>query len=178
MNSHWRTIPGFIQVGILGTTHGATGEMKFHVDDRYFDECLEVQFLFVEIEGDKVPFEVEGFRATQDLLVKFQRVGDPSDAADLIGCRVYLPSDELGKKRQREASGLNYINLDGMHLIDEEAGDLGIIKEIRAFPEQEMAVITYRGNEVLVPLNDTFIQKVDEAARSVYVSLPKGLLDL
>jgi len=56
-------------------------------------------------------------------------------------------------------------------------GEIGTIDEVLEMPQQEMAFLKYKGRDVLVPLNEQFIQSVDEGNRRVMVDLPDGLLD-
>ena len=62
-------------------------------------------------------------------------------------------------------------------MVDALLGEIGIIDEVLEMPQQEMAFLKYKERDVLVPLNEQFIQSIDEANRQVMVDLPDGLLD-
>jgi 16S rRNA processing protein RimM len=38
--------------------------------------------------------------------------------------------------------------------------------------------VTHQGKEVLIPIQDQIILKVDKAAKKVYCQLPEGLLEI
>ena len=66
----------------------------------------------------------------------------------------------------------------GFVLVDIEGQDIGVIKEVVQYPEQLMAVVDVDSQDVLVPLNETFIQGVDPEQSAIWVDLPEGLLDI
>jgi 16S rRNA processing protein RimM len=61
---------------------------------------------------------------------------------------------------------------------DKELGILGVIEEIIEMPMQVLAKIVITGKEVLLPINDQSLVKVDKKQQIVHVDLPEGLLDI
>ncbi|MDX1479179.1 MAG: ribosome maturation factor RimM [Saprospiraceae bacterium] len=172
----WETIPGFTRIGVVGKTHGAAGEVKIHIDDAYLEIALETSFLFVDRAGSQVPYEVEGRRIARGLVVKLSGIDDTGQAALLTGAAVSLPGS-VSTPQDDDEIGLEYAHLTGYTMVDKKWGSLGRIKTVTAFPQQEMAVLDYQDQEVLVPLNQAFITSVDSSQQSVVVDLPAGLLD-
>ena len=178
VTDRWRTISGFIRVGRLGTTHGAQGEIKLIADEAMIDDIGAAEFLFVDIDGDRVPFEVAGFRITKDLLVQFHSLEDQGAASRLTGSEVFLPEEEVQSSTSETLPSTRYSKLVGMEMHDSVHGNLGEILEVRVYPEQELAVLELNGHEVLIPLHDDLILDVDSQSNVVEVDLPEGLLDL
>lgn len=173
----WRTIPGFVRVGICGKTHGTAGEIKLRIDPGREEACLSSAFLFIDIDGSKVPFAIDGMRRTRDLLVSFADVSDNTKASKFVRREVFLPSDEVDKEPVEIPSDLEFYHLTGMKLYAN--GELiGQIEEIREFPQQEMAVVMYQNSEILIPLNASLILSIDDKERKVEMELPDGLLEL
>jgi len=173
----WRTIPGFVKVGICGKTHGADGEIKLRIDQGREEVCLSSTFLFIDIEGSKVPFAIDGMRRTRDLLVSFAEVTDNSKASKFVGREVFLPSDEVVEQLDELPSTLEFSYLTNMKLYA-NGEYVGIIEEVREFPQQEMAVVTYQESEILIPINNSLIVSIDESEKKVEMKLADGLLDL
>lgn len=174
---NWRTIPGFVRVGICGKTHGAEGEIKFRIDPGREEACLASAFLFIDVDGSKVPFAIDGMRRTRDLLVHFADVTDNSLASKFVGRVVYLPSDEVEETAPEIPSDLEFYELIGMTIFS--SGEVvGRIEDVREFPQQEMAVVNYHGSEILIPLHSTLILAIDEAQKRIEMTLPSGLLEL
>ncbi len=173
----WRTIPGFVRVGICGKTHGTDGEIKLRIDQGREEDCLSSAFLFIDITGSKVPYAIDGIRRTGDLLVSFADVNDNTMASKFVGREVFIPSDEIDKEPLEVPSTLEFYFLTGMKMY--ASGEyIGLIEEVREFPQQEMAVVQHKGSEILIPLNQSLIVSVDEPANRVEMILPEGLLEL
>jgi 16S rRNA processing protein RimM len=73
---------------------------------------------------------------------------------------------------------LQYQHCQGFMIVDESLGELGVVKAIEEFPQQEMAIIMYHENEVLIPLNEFIIVNIDENKKVIQVNLPEGLLEI
>jgi len=173
----WKTIPGFVRVGICGKTHGADGEIKLRIDTGREEVCLSSAFLFIDIDGSKVPFAIEDMRRTRDLLVSFAGVKDNSMASKFVGREVFLPSDQVVEDVIEIPSSLEFIHLTGMTIYS-SGEPIGVIEEVREFPQQEMAIVTYRESQILIPLNMDLIASIDENEKRVEMTLPDGLLDM
>jgi 16S rRNA processing protein RimM len=61
---------------------------------------------------------------------------------------------------------------------DEVLGTLGTVKEVYSTGAQDVVIMIYKGHEVLIPLLDEIIPKVDKHAKVVHSRLPDGLLDV
>ncbi|HUM64244.1 MAG TPA: 16S rRNA processing protein RimM, partial [Chitinophagaceae bacterium] len=68
-------------------------------------------------------------------------------------------------------------NLLGYSIID-NGKVLGPILEVIEQPHQLLCRLDIQSKEVLVPLNETFLQKIDHRKKQVLVTLPEGLLDI
>jgi len=55
---------------------------------------------------------------------------------------------------------------------------LGEILEVIEQPHQLLCRLDIKGKEVLIPLNESFLQKVNHAKKQVNVELPDGLLEI
>ncbi len=178
MQEHWRTLQGFTRVGSTGKVRGREGEIKLYVEEHFLPDVLEAEFLFIEANGNKVPQQVEHIRELQDLLVKFVGIENPEAATQWASAEVFLPDDEISSGPEETKSGLEYQGLRGYEIKDKTYGNLGKIREVREFPQQEMAVLEVDGKEILIPLNPVFLIDIDQKKKTVLMSLPEGLMDL
>ena len=139
------------------------------------DDFFEEEFLFIKMDGIPIPFAVEElFEKGGRLVVKFEDVNDEEKALRLVKQEVF--SEIKTKKKGNE--NLSTAGLIGYHLIDSSFGDLGPIIRIDEFPHQQMAVCIIKEKEALIPLNEDFIESIDDEQRRMIVSLPEGLIDL
>jgi 16S rRNA processing protein RimM len=155
------------RVGSILKTKGLKGEMQLYVD---FDELEDIEFdaIFVEIGGKLAPFFVESIKygnGTQAYLY-LEDVDTVEKASALVRKDIYLPNT------------LTLFDLEGFTVIDEHEGELGIITEINEYPQQLVASVTYKGVEVLFPLNEDIITGIDVVKEILSVDLPEGLLEI
>ena len=64
------------------------------------------------------------------------------------------------------------------YVIFDGATEIGVVEEIVEYPQGEMAVLTYKNKDTIVPLNDVFVKKLDNEKRQIIMELPEGILDL
>lgn len=167
----------YIAIGRVSKTHGVDGALKLKIKDRYWDDFVEAEVLFVESAGKVVPYFIEEFRGGQDPIVKFEDLDQREAAQALSGKEIFMRESDL--LPENEAPNVEqYERFEAYQVTDQELGNLGKIAEIVESPGQYLAILEYQGREVSIPLNPVFIQSVDHAAKTVFVDLPEGLLDL
>lgn len=169
----------YVQIGKVGKPHGLTGTLKFIIDERYVEDFVENEAIFLEIKGKKVPFFMEEVREGNDMLVKLEEVDTPEAAQALSGTPVFLRSEDLLPEVARETSAeLQYERYIGYTILDAFLGEIGVIQDIIALPQQFMATLEVAGKEVLIPMHPHFIKKIDDGTKVVMMELPEGILEL
>jgi 16S rRNA processing protein RimM len=167
------------QIGFTRKAHGLAGELKLHIEDKFVEDLMLADVLFLEIRGQKVPYFVESVRDGNELLLKLEDISDRTAAEPLQAKPIFLKDSDLleDEDREYEAETLEYDFAEGWILRDATLGELGKIDRVIEFPQQEMAVVLWKEVEVLIPLNPVFIKNVDEKNQIIDVDLPEGLLE-
>ncbi|WP_317169609.1 ribosome maturation factor RimM [Mucilaginibacter humi] len=88
---------------------------------------------------------------------------------------IYLPNKLKPVKGEED---FTLYDLEGFTVVDEDEGELGQITDIHEYPQQLVAAVTYKGCEVLFPLNEDIIVGIDVVKEILTVDLPEGLLDI
>ena len=172
----------YVIIGRTRKAHSLTGELKITIEERYLEDFMKNERIFLDVKGVKIPYFIDNVRGGGEMIVKLEEV-DNRDTATLLQSRdVLLRQQDILPDHAREfeveeEAGLEYAHLAGFMLVDETQGEIGIIDEVLEMPQQEMAFLKYKDREVLVPLNDQFIKSIDQQNRRVMVDLPDGLLD-
>ena len=111
-----------------------------------------------------------------DLLrLKFDDVTNEADADALMKCDLYLPLDLLPKL---EGNKFYFHEIIGFQLNDESFGPVGIVKGVKDTTSQALFEVDRAGIEILIPMNDDFITKLDRTAKTILVNTPPGLIEL
>ena len=63
-------------------------------------------------------------------------------------------------------------------VIDDKFGEISKIKNIKENISQDLFVIDHKNSDVLIPIHDEFISKVDRDKKQITVKTPEGLIDL
>jgi 16S rRNA processing protein RimM len=172
----------YVTIGRTRKAHSLTGELKVFIEERYLEDFMKNERIFLEIKGVKIPYFIANVRGGGEMILKLEEV-DNRDTATLLQSRdVLLRQQDILPDHEREyempeEEKLEYGHLAGFMLVDETLGEIGLIDEVLEMPQQEMAFLKYNGREVLVPLNKQFISSIDDQNRRVQVDLPDGLLD-
>lgn len=94
-------------------------------------------------------------------------------AIKFIQKELWVPEDEFKKFAAKSSP----VNLLGYSIINEKQ-NLGVILEVIEQPHQLLCRLEIKNKEVLIPLNESSLIKVDHKKKEVLVQLPDGLLDI
>lgn len=143
-------------------------------DPGYFEDMESV---FVEINKHLVPFFIEKSRLHKNdfLRIQFEDM-DSEEAADrIMGCDIYLPLTMLPKL---EGDKFYFHEIIGFTAHDKRLGDIGTIVGVNDTSAQALFEIKKGDIEILVPMIDNFIVKVDRENKTIFLDTPDGLVDL
>ncbi len=173
----------YINIGFTQKSHGLEGELKVVVEDRYLEDFMKNERIFVEVKGSKVPYFIENVRGKGAMILKLEDVEDKDAAFVLQSRKIFLREQDLIPEKEREfeveeEEGMKYLFLVGFTMEDKTAGLIGVVTEVVEMPQQEMAFMKYKGKDVLIPLNEQLIVEVQKKEKKLLVDLPEGLLDM
>lgn len=164
------------ELGYLGKSHGIRGNMHLILD---VDDPLlysNLKSVFIELGSNLVPYFIDDIQVGSNLnLIKFEGVDHVDSTVDLIGKKLYLPLKDLPKLQSNQ---FYFHEIIGYKVIDKKLGELGQVKEIVSLGSQDLLIMDYQHREVLIPLIDEIIYKVDKTQFMVYSTLPDGLLEI
>ncbi|KAA3623431.1 MAG: 16S rRNA processing protein RimM [Bacteroidetes bacterium] len=169
----------YVEIGFVKKTHGVNGELKFSVEDAYWDDFENVEVLFLDVAGRKTPFFLESYKIGHLNLIKFEDISSPEEAGQLTNRPLFMRQQDISTRSTDQMKVEDMFTLLPGYFIKQVSGeDVGKILEVLEFPQQIMAVVDYNGKEVFIPLNDAFIQEIDQEQQVIMMELPEGLLEL
>ena len=153
------------------------GEVLIKLDTDEPESYIKMESVFVDYNKNMVPFFIEksSLHKSDLLRVKFEDVNSEEDADDLMKAEIYLPLSLLPKL---DGDKFYFHEVIGFSIVDRSFGKVGIIKRINDSTAQALFEIDRNGIEILIPMNDEFIDKVDRQTNTVFVNTPEGLIDL
>ncbi|MGY0391586.1 ribosome maturation factor RimM [Bizionia sp. KMM 8389] len=164
-------------LGKIVSKYSFKGELLIKLDTDEPDLYEHLDAMFIDLRSNLVPFFVESSQLHKsDLLrVRFEDVDTEADADALINCAIYLPLDLLPKL---EGNKFYYHEIIGFKVTDTAFGYVGEITSVNDSTAQALFEIDRDGTEILIPMNDEFIEQVDKAGKEITIKTPPGLIDL
>lgn len=149
--------------------------IKLDTDEPELYEHLDA--LFLQVRRSLIPFIVEksSLHKSNLLRVQLDDVNSEEDADRLLKSEVYLPLSALPKL---EGNKFYYHEIIGFKLIDENFGEVGEIIGVNDSTAQHLFVVKHNEKEVLIPMHDEIIKKVDRLKKEIFAKTPNGLIEL
>ncbi len=165
-----------VRIGKIAAAHGLQGALVLsHVIGN--SKWLKKEtVLFIELQKESfIPHFVKNLKATNqdEYIIQLDDVATVEQAKKLTGKQVYVQEEVL--KKNAADSPLSWI---GFKLVDRAHGDIGTIEDVMQTNVQWLAKLIYQNSEVLVPLIEQTITKIDSKAKTIFVDLPEGLLEV
>lgn len=164
-------------LGNIVSKYSFKGEVlvKLDTDDPEIYENMES--VFVSLGNNLVPFFIKRCRLHKSNLLRidFEEVKSESDADRIMKSGLYLPLTMLPKLTGNK---FYYHEIIGFTMIDSVHGDIGIIQNVNDTTAQALFEVEKDGTQLLIPVSDDIITKVDRENKSIFVTTPEGLVDL
>jgi len=164
-------------LGKIVKKYSFKGELLVKLDTDEPELYDGLESVFVDLRNNLVPFFIESsqLHKSELLRIKFEDVDTEQDADSLLKCDLYLPLEFLPKL---EDGKFYFHEIIGFKVEDVNFGAVGIVKSINDTTSQPLFEINRDGIEILIPMNDAFIKKVDKKKKIITVDTPEGLIDL
>jgi len=164
-------------LGIVARKHSFKGEVVIvlDTDEPYLYKNMESVFL--SFGKNLIPFFIKKsiLQKSNHLRVKFEDINNEQDADGILNTEVYLPLKFLPKLTGNQ---FYYHEIIGFTVIDKKMGNIGILKNINDANNQVLLKIQNGDKQILIPLIDKFIKKVDRKNKQLHIESPEGLIEL
>lgn len=166
----------YFLAGRLVAAHGLNGELLLQHELGKKTSLKGLQVLFTEDKKDSfLPWFIESTKIKSDdeVYIKLEGITTREAAMKLARKKVWLKEADHKKlaAKSSPAALLGYV-------ITDHGQELGRILEVIEQPHQLLCRLEINSKEVLIPLHEESLQKVDHKKKLVQVDLPEGLLDV
>ncbi len=151
------------------------GELVLFFDVDNIEEYLDLDFVYIDVNKRLVKYNIASIRPhANKVVVRFADV-TVEESNLLVGKDLYLPLEMLSKL---EGNKFYFHEVIGYNVIDEEKGNIGVVKEIYDNTTQPIMSIDNNGKEILMPIIDEVIKEVDRENKVIKIKAPQGLIDI
>ncbi|SDQ22779.1 ribosome maturation factor RimM [Flagellimonas zhangzhouensis] len=164
-------------LGKVVSKYSFKGEVLVKLDTDEPDIYENMESVFVSLGNNLVPFFIDRCRLHKSNLLRidFEEVKDEPTADKIIGSELYLPLTMLPKLKGNQ---FYFHEVIGFTMLDEVHGDIGKIVAVNDSASQDLFEVEKDGKELLIPVSDEIIIKVDRENQTIHVKTPEGLVDL
>ena len=166
----------YFKIGKLIAVHGLKGELLLKHSFGKKTSLKGLQAIFIEEKKDSfIPWFMESakIKNEEETYIKLEAIDTREAAARLMQKEIWLPEADFKKFAAKSAPAglLGYTIVNEMEIIGE-------ILEVIEQPHQLLCRLEIKGKEVLIPVNENTLKKIDHKKKQVMVQLPDGLLDI
>ena len=164
------------QLGYIVKSHGLKGEVTAFLDSDEPHAYREMESVFVEQQQRLIPFFIKQLKIQGNkAVISFEGITSVEQANALKSAKLWLPLEVLP---ELEGDQFYFHEIIGYEVIDSVSGSIGKMKSVYDSGAQDLLAIENQEKEILIPIVDSIITKVDKEAEQILVSVPQGLIEL
>lgn len=164
-------------LGYIAKLHGFKGEVSLFLDVTNPEDYTSLDAMFIDINNQLTPFFVASLRLTNKgfAQVKLEGVDDENTARRLLRKDVYLPAQILP-----ELDGVHFYDHEviDFKVIDARLGEIGVVAQVIDLKVNPLLQVMKDDIEILIPLIEGAVKKVDRKRKELHVQTPEGLVEL
>ncbi|MBL0308701.1 MAG: 16S rRNA processing protein RimM [Bacteroidetes bacterium] len=166
----------YITVGKLGKPHGISGAFRFLLSLELKSKNRFPKYFVLTSGNHSAPQFINKIEwiGEKDGIITFEEINSRETAKRYNGSAILLLEKDITSYFKKEDTGEH--DLTGFLASDETEGLIGRIHEMIESPGQ--ILLSIEDKDILIPLVDEFIVKINRPKREILFRLPEGLLDL
>jgi 16S rRNA processing protein RimM len=136
----------------------------------------KIKVIFLEQKKEELlPYFVETARKKGDdeLYMKLEGIDNKEAVSKYLRREVWIKEEEVQAHTQKT----NPIAWVGYRILD-QGKELGIILEVIEQPHQILCRLEIDAKEVLIPIHEQSLNKIDHKTKTLLMTLPDGLLEV
>lgn len=164
-------------LGKIAKKFSFKGEVLIYLDTDEPQLYQDMESVFVEYNKNLIPYFISSSSLHKNdfLRVNFEDINNETEADSILNCEVYLPLSMLPKLTGNK---FYFHEVIGFEIEDIRLGVFGKIISINDSSAQILFEVLNGNTEILVPMIDAFLVKIDRENNKVVMDLPIGLVEM
>ena len=166
----------YFKIGKFVSVFGLDGELILQHSLGKKTSLKGVEAIFIEDSNNSfLPYFIAAARVKSEteIYIHLEQISIRESARRFVQKEVWLSSEDFKKFAAKSAP----ISFLGYHVVDGKT-TIGEITEVIEMPHQVLCKVNMNGVEKLIPLHEQTLERVDNKAKKIYVTLPDGLLEI
>lgn len=170
-------VTDFFLLGKTLKSHGTAGQMRIAVEDRFQQYIQSGTYIFFDLDGSKVPYQIASTDDGAHLVISLQGVDTKEQADSFAGLSFWLNLTDVLPKHLKSPKNRRD-DWTRYQIYDTVSAQSFSILRTEEFPQQLMAVIVHDDRERYIPLSDHLITSIDQQEKLITMEFPEGLLEI
>lgn len=168
-----------IHIGVISRTHGTQGELVLSVQEESFiDIIFQQESIFLQMPENEevlVPFFLDTIRdkGAKQVLISFLDYQGIESVTYLLNRKVFISKESFSNNLSNE-----FYSIEGYSVIDENQGYLGKVNQLLNYSGNKLIEVKESNSEILIPINEESIIKIDDESKEVIINVPVELITL
>ena len=164
-------------LGKIAKKFSFKGEVLIYLDTDEPELYQDMESVFVEYNKNLIPYFISNSSLHKNdfLRVNFEDINNEDEADSILNCEVYLPLSMLPKL---SGNKFYFHEVIGFEIEDIRLGVFGKIISINDSSAQPLFEVLNGEVEMLIPMIDQFLVKIDRENKKVVMDLPEGLVEM
>ena len=166
----------WIPVGKVTKVHGLKGELKFYtsIEDTWHPDLQQIRLSCDNLVQNFTEYHIQSIRGKRPLIIKFQGIDSLESAEELVGKTVYVFRDQFPDLPEGE---YYWFQIEGLRVYDQDGHYYGNVEEIIQTGSNDVYVVRDAKRELLLPMIDSVVKKIDLKAGELIFYPVEGLLE-
>lgn len=165
----------FFNIGHIKKCYDHKNEVLVEINESAPQSFDQGDFLFLYLFGQFIPFAIHSThkRASNSIIFQFKTKLQIHLAPSLPNTKVYLL-----KENYEIVENNSFENFSGFLLVNQNNEPIGEIIKVHQYPGHYNFEIFIQGKEILVPVNDELVLKINNDSKEVKLQIPEGLIEM
>ncbi|MBT8234117.1 MAG: 16S rRNA processing protein RimM [Saprospiraceae bacterium] len=165
-----------VSIGYTGKPYGKDGQLKLRVEDKYIDDLLKSNAVFINLDGSKVPFIHSKISVGSHILIQLDDIDNPQAASELVSKEILIESKFISAQPESEEASVN--DFIGFKVYNQDKDYVGTISDVIQNPHQVLLEINTVETTFLMPFHSDLVIDVDPMAGNIFLEIVDGLTSL
>ena len=167
----------FYYLGKILKPHGNKGHLLVQLVSAHPPDIEKIASVHLDLDGEMIPFfaEVLEIRNNGRAVIHLEDVTSVDEAGSFSERKIFIPSSLLP-----EPAGNKFYSgeIIGFTVSDKSFGVIGTVEEVVEMPVQSLLRVRDEKIEILIPIVEAIVRKIDRKKRIIHIDAPEGLIGI
>ncbi len=163
-----------VKIAHIGSTQGKAGALKFYPEEHFEESLPKLEFIFLKINGSKVPYKVGKINQSHDpWLLYIDNISGPEQAQQFTNSDVFTESNHVP-----ESKVVTEESMIGFSILSSEGVNFGHVIDVEEHPQQILLLVNWNNNNFRIPLHPDIVDGLNKQEKTIMYSYTNEDLEI